>query len=957
MISFARATDRTTVEHAIRDARAGKHVALAVSGEPGIGKSDALRGIAKLAAARDFVSLVATGSRASQAVPFGLVVDAVDPRATPAAVDRLSDEQRTDVRALWPSLDGAASGTTTSDGEQRRMCHAVHALLREMARERALILALDDIHWADDATRELIDLLLRRPVPRLLLVLAYRARRLPISMASAIAAAEADHVARRIDLVPLSLDEAAAVTGLERASFALKASYHASGGNPRYLAALTQSPFRPVDAGDPGVPTIGVPDSVQDSVRRELADLAPDARLLAESAAVVGTRFDVGLAADVAEFADEHLALAALDELLEADIVRETTVPRVHRFRHPIVRQAVYDGARAGWRLLAHRRAATVLAARGADASVRALHVERSAGVGEQAAIELLAEAGRAAEARAPAAAGRWFEAAIRLLPDGAAPLRHAELLEGLAGALAAAGRLADSRAVLTQLLTMTPTGGPPAARARIAALVARVDRGLGRRDDAQAWLVQALHAMDPLSSDATILHVELATNALLDGAWQRAARAAELAVRAADRGDDLRRVLAATALQARIQAGLGEIDATRVSLQRATDCLARLTDADLRAHVTPLVHLGFAHFHLDGFAAAAAVLDRAERVCRTTGHIDELAVVTMGQAFIRLRRGQLVEAAAAADASVQAAERLGSDELAACCRATRRAIALARGVPGAALDVTEDPGEPAGIERDGFYSAIVTAVHGEALILSGHSHRGRAAILGSHGQHLERIPVPSRPYWLRVIATSLAAERACDEAEVVVRRCAEEAARTALTSGRAYALEAMGELRLRRGNEHEAARLALDAARHFDALGMYLDEGRARWLAGRAYAKAGDRRAAEAQLSRAFTALEECDATVLAERAATELRRLGKLVPRRRASQSAVDALSPREREVAELVMRGSSNRQIAERLVLSQKTVETHLRKVFDKLGVGSRTEVAVAMARTEPARELAG
>ena len=181
-------------------------------------------------------------------------------------------------------------------------------------------------------------------------------------------------------------------------------------------------------------------------------------------------------------------------------------------------------------------------------------------------------------------------------------------------------------------------------------------------------------------------------------------------------------------------------------------------------------------------------------------------------------------------------------------------------------------------------------------------------------------------------------------------------AARTGLSSGQAYALESRAELRLHRGDAHGAGRLALDAARRFNAANLHVDEGRARLLAGRAHAKAGDRRAAKAQLSRAFTALEECDATPLAEQAATELRRLGRLVHRRRASPSVVDALSPREREVADLVVRGSSNRQIAEQLVLSQKTVETHLRKVFDKLGVASRTEVAVAIARAEPTHHLA-
>ena len=69
-------------------------------------------------------------------------------------------------------------------------------------------------------------------MPHLLLVLAYRPRQLPVSTATAIVAAEADHVARRIDLTPLSLDEAAEFAGVERGSFALKAAYQASGGNP-----------------------------------------------------------------------------------------------------------------------------------------------------------------------------------------------------------------------------------------------------------------------------------------------------------------------------------------------------------------------------------------------------------------------------------------------------------------------------------------------------------------------------------------------------------------------------------------------------------------------------------------------------------------------------------------------------------------------------------------------------
>ena len=99
--------------------------------------------------------------------------------------------------------------------------------------------------------------------------------------------------------------------------------------------------------------------------------------------------------------------------------MRPTQVPRRFVFRHPLVRRAVYESTRGGWRLAAHARAAAALAARGAAPAERAHHVEQSAGQGDEEAIGLLLEAGGATAPRAPAAAARWFDAALRLLPAG----------------------------------------------------------------------------------------------------------------------------------------------------------------------------------------------------------------------------------------------------------------------------------------------------------------------------------------------------------------------------------------------------------------------------------------------------------------------------------------------------------------------------------------------------------
>src|SRR4051794_34896558 len=120
-------------------------------------------------------------------------------------------------------------------------------------------------------------------------------------------------------------------------------------------------------------------------------------------AAVSGEPFEPDLAAAAAGIGNDE-ALDALDDLLERAIVKPTEMPRRFAFRHPLVRQIVYESAGGGWRLSAHKRADAELAARGAGAGERANHVEQSAVRGDEDAIALLLEAGDSAAARAPPA-------------------------------------------------------------------------------------------------------------------------------------------------------------------------------------------------------------------------------------------------------------------------------------------------------------------------------------------------------------------------------------------------------------------------------------------------------------------------------------------------------------------------------------------------------------------------
>ena len=201
-------------------------------------------------------------------------------------------------------------------------------------------------------------------------------------------------------------------------------------------------------AASTSVGGVEVPPAVAAALAEELALLSGEARRMLEGAAVAGDPFEPELMAAAAGV-DTAAAIEALDELLRRDLVRPTDVPRRFRFRHPLVRRAVYEASPGGWRLGAHQRSAEALAARGAAAAARAHHLERSATQGDDEAVAVLRAAGEEAAQRTPAGAARWFAAALRLLGDSAPAEERVELLTALAGAEAATGHFAEARTAL----------------------------------------------------------------------------------------------------------------------------------------------------------------------------------------------------------------------------------------------------------------------------------------------------------------------------------------------------------------------------------------------------------------------------------------------------------------------------------------------------------------------------
>ena len=227
-----------------------------------------------------------------------------------------------ELASVFPSLAELAEDPAGGLPDERYRSHrAVGALLELLGGRRPLVLVLDDVHWADDASIELLShLLRRRPRGRLLLALAYRKHQAPPRLVAALEAADDGEL---LELRPLSPAEADELLGESLPTAARAELHRESGGNPFYLQALLRADAAGADrVSAPGPWAEGVPRSVMAALRSELGALSPDGRKLLEGAAVVGDPFDPELAG-VAADTDEARSLVVLDELIAADLVRD----------------------------------------------------------------------------------------------------------------------------------------------------------------------------------------------------------------------------------------------------------------------------------------------------------------------------------------------------------------------------------------------------------------------------------------------------------------------------------------------------------------------------------------------------------------------------------------------------------------------------------------------------------
>jgi ATP/maltotriose-dependent transcriptional regulator MalT len=941
--------------------------ALALVGEPGIGKTRLLTELRARAEDRGNLVLSGSASELERELPFWVFVDALDEYLQgldPRRLAALDQPDRAQLGHIFPSLDADATDAGTGLQDERLRTHrAVRRLFEVLAVSKPLVLVLDDLHWADAGAIELLGSLLRRPpAAAVLIAIAVRPRQLAPRLSGTMERAIGAGGMRRLELGALSAVEAQQLLGQAFEGRAADELYAESGGNPFYLKQLARVPLRPGgrDTGGVSLSGVEVPRGVAAALTEELALLGDRARRVLEGASVAGDPFEPDLAAAAGGVSEDEV-LEALDELLRRDLVRSTDVPRRFSFRHPLVRAAVYDGAPGGWRLGAHERCAGALCARGAPAVEQAHHVERSARHGDTAAVEVLLEAARAAAQRAPVSAARLYGAALRVLPETTPAAERVELLSELAEAHSAAGQFDDAHTAVLIGLELVPAEDAK-TRLRLTARCTVLESLLGRHEQAHARLRNALDGLsDTGSPEAVELMLVLGLDAFYDRDY---ASMREWTARALDAARPLgNRSLTATAASTLVLASLlaGDVTAAQAERDEAAELIATLSDGELAQRLDAAANLARSDLYLDRYDEAGALAERTLAVARATGQ--EVFPVPYWVGTVRFMRGRLTEAAELLDAGVEAARLPGYPEALGWSLTSRSLAASAAGDTHTALACAEEGIEVARKLDAGPMAPWCGAALAAALLAAGEPNRAAEELVSAAGgEELAELPGPWRVNYLELLTRCLLASGRRDDASRAAA-CAETVAETLdLRLPRAMADRAVAAVALDRGDATTAAERALASAATADDVGAVVEGALSRVLAGRSLGQAGDRERAAAELQGAAADLEACGAPAQRDAAERELGRLG-LRPHRRTRRGArdgsdgIDSLTGRELEVARLIVDRRTNTQIAAALFLSPKTVESHIRHLFQKLSVSSRVEVARAVERADRERERSG
>jgi DNA-binding CsgD family transcriptional regulator len=904
---------RETELQAVRDvlAEISGPVGIVLDGEAGIGKTALWHAGLAEAEQLELRVLSARPAESETGLSHAALGDLLGP-VVDLAVEGMPAPQR---HALDVALLRAEPGAGPAD--PRAVGAATLAVLKAASGGSPLVLAVDDVQWLDPASGGALAFALRRMSDERVVLLATRragpgTEQLDLGLR--------DERITRIAVGPLGPE---ALHRILRSRLGEGLSWPAlvrlaemSGGNPYYALELARAALRQAH-GEPDTAELPLPESINAVLQDRLRALPP------ESAAALGAVAAMGHPTLAA--ATEVVEPGALDAAFTAEVIHEEAAG-IH-FDHPLLAETAYRMLPPTRRRTIHER----LAAIATDAEERARHLAAAA-TGADALVATDIEAGAlAAAARgAPATAAELLEASARVEPEPRLAARrridavghHAAAGDGRrAGARARAlveelprgplrsralTALADQEGPVEETLELARQAVEEAGDDRDAAVGALLAEAVGlsladRYDDAVERLIRANDLCDP-DSDRTLRIKAMSSYARL--AYLRGEVGALELVReaAALEGDDLipNAYWGPGMGLARALLNEDRLDAARPLLERRHERAIEVGDDDSRAGIT---------LHLAELEIKAGRFDAAVHYAEEGLAVEEASYPETGQGALRYVRadvaahmGEVDQARQWGEQALAQCEALGEVSFAAVCRATLGFLELSLGDHAAAIEWLWPVAE-----RFRTSPAIEPGL-----------------------PHIARVP--------DAIEALIAVDR-LDEAEDLLLVWQDTGERLARPRVRATAARCRALV---------AARADLDSAlRHAEAalelngdLPLPLERARALIVLGSIQRRLKLKAAARASLDDALGILEAIGAPLWAERARAELARVG---GRKRA-----DGLTPTEERVADLVAEGRSNKEVAAELFVSVRTVEANLTRVYAKLGIRSRTELASRRGR---------
>ncbi len=902
---LGRDPEREAVSRLVATARLGVGGSLVLMGEPGVGKTAVLDDA--LSSVEGMRLLRATGLEAERHIPFAGLLQLLRPAL--GQLDSLSAPQAA-------ALSGALALSEAGPGSRDRFVigAAVLSLLCRYAEEAPVAVVVDDVHLLDPPSAE---------------ALVFAARRLtadPVVVLLALRTSEADKLVAGLPVIHLSgldPDDATALVartvGGHLAPGQLEPLLALADGNPLALMELAGDDLD-VLATDPSDLPARVPDTVTEAFARRLDRMEEACRTALLVAAVCGGSLVVTSRACSTLGVD----IEALSEAEDGGLVAVTSGQIA--FRHPLVRAAVYSRAKARDRRAVHRAVADALP--DDDDDRRAWHLAESVWRPDAEVSGLLAEAARRARGRtAYSVASGAFERAARLSPD---PGRRAELLLQAAHTAWSAGLTDRALGLLDAHEREHPS---EQGRSQELALRGAIAARTGRPRDARAMLMAAAElATDP--NDETLILVDAVhANYYLAGAPSAAALAKRLTELAPSVTDDGARALGLVATgTARILAGQpGGADDLRAALPLLASTPSLYEDP-LRLSLVLQVPL----YLRDVSSGSAAVHDLVE-AARNRAGVGAMPALLWHLALEQATTSAWTEAEANYAAVVRYAEETG--------QVTEQVMALAglcwlesrQGhTERCRHHATEVLGAPATTQLH-MAEAWVRYALGDLELSLGEPARAVTALrelvhlLDVH-ELADADLVPAAE-----LVDALVRVGEVDEARVV----GASYERAARAKGQPWALARAERVRGLLADD-DAAPGCFEAALEAHAVTVdRFQAARTRLAYGERLRRLARRIDARSQLRAALEDFEDLGAARWAERAASELAATGETVRRRDADPRS--SLTPQELQVSLLVVQGRTTREAAAALFLSPKTVEYHLRKVYAKLGIGSRSELA--------------